>query len=270
MRTFLICHEDELLNRVAMPRWLASYSTLTGIIVLRETREQKKRRIKREFKRIGAIRFLDVLAFRLYYALFLAHTDHQWEEKKLAELSGKYPELPVTTPILIAASPNSAEAREFLSRAAPEIVIARCKFILKEEVFTVPTDGTFVMHPGICPEYRNSHGCFWALANDDIERVGMTLLRIDRGVDTGPIFGHYHCNYDERHESHIVIQQRTVFDNLDELQNQLIAIHEGRAVPVDVTGRKSDAWGQPWLTKYLLWKRAARTRASHTQREERP
>jgi len=36
------------------------------------------------------------------------------------------------------------------------------------------------MHPGICPEYRNSHGCFWALANDDPERVGVTLLQIDK------------------------------------------------------------------------------------------
>jgi len=70
----------------------------------------------------------------------------------------------------------------------------------------------------------------------------MTLLRIDRGVDTGPVFGHYRCHYDERSESHIVIQHRTVFDNLDTLQKQLIDIYEGRAVPVDVTGRKSGAW----------------------------
>ena len=116
------------------------------------------------------------------------------------------------------------------------------------------------MHPGICPEYRNSHGCFWALANDDLERVGMTLLRIDRGVDTGPTFGYYRCAYDEKKESHIVIQHRTVFDNLDALQTQLMQIHQGGAKPIEVNGRKSAAWGQPWLTKYLHWKRAAKTR----------
>jgi len=42
------------------------------MIVLRETRQQKQRRIKREMKRVGFLRFLDVLAFRLYYATFLA------------------------------------------------------------------------------------------------------------------------------------------------------------------------------------------------------
>jgi hypothetical protein len=85
----------------------------------------------------------------------------------------------------------------------------------------------------------------------------MTLLRIDQGVDTGPIFGHYHCSYDERHESHIVIQDRMVFDSLDILRPKLEAILEGRAVPVDVSGRTSAAWGQPWLTKYVAWKWAA-------------
>ena len=54
---------------------------------------------------------------------------------------------------------------------------ARCKVILKEKIFGIPRVGTFVMHPGICPEYRNAHGCFWALVRRDLERVGMTLLR---------------------------------------------------------------------------------------------
>jgi hypothetical protein len=260
MRTFLICHEEEILNRIALPRWLASFSTLAGMIVLRETSAQKWRRIRRELNRVGLCRFLDVLAFRLYYAAFIARADRDWEQQRLAELDRRYPEIPELTPILFSSSPNTPQAREFIRNAAPDLMLARCKFILKEEVFTIPKNGTMVMHPGICPEYRNAHGCFWASANDDLKRVGMTLLRIDRGVDTGPIFGHYRCHYDERKESHIVIQARTVFDNLDALQKKLLDVHEGRAVPIDASGRSSVAWGQPWLTKYLHWKWAARKR----------
>src|ERR1700704_1381205 len=144
MRTFLICHEDEPLNRMVLPRWLASFSTLTGIIVLRETRQQKERRIKRELQRVGVLRFLDVLAFRLYYAAFLADTDRQWEHKRLAELCRRYPAIPDTTPILVSSSPNTGEAREFLRSAKPDLMLARCKFILKEETFTIPPSGTFV------------------------------------------------------------------------------------------------------------------------------
>ena len=116
------------------------------------------------------------------------------------------------------------------------------------------------MHPGVCPEYRNAHGCFWALAHRDLERVGMTLLRIDRGVDTGPVYGYYSYPFDEVAESHMVITHRVVFENLDALRHKLEEIHDGLAEPIDTRNRKSQAWGQPWLTRYLAWKHAARER----------
>ncbi|HXW89062.1 MAG TPA: formyltransferase family protein [Terriglobales bacterium] len=257
MRTFLICHQEEVLNREVLPRWLASFSELGGIVVLRETGKQRRRRIQREFARVGALRFLDVVAFRLYYRLFQGAADRRWQMEKAAELCQRYPGVPATTPVLVSPSPNSPQVRDFIHHACPDLMIARCKVILKESIFSIPPEGTFVLHPGICPEYRNAHGCFWALANRDFARVGMTLLRIDRGVDTGPIFGYYHCAYDERRESHIVIQDRMVFDNLEVLRQRLEAIRKGQAVPLDVSGRSSAAWGQPWLTKYVAWKRAA-------------
>jgi hypothetical protein len=49
-----------------------------------------------------------------------------------------------------------------------------------------------------------------------------------------------------------------VFDNLEELRGKFEEILAGRAIPIDVSGRRSQAWGQPWLSAYLRWKRAAR------------
>jgi methionyl-tRNA formyltransferase len=114
------------------------------------------------------------------------------------------------------------------------------------------------MHPGICPEYRNAHGCFWALANGDPDNVGMTLLRIDRGVDTGPVFGYFRVNPADRSESHIVLQHRTVLDHLDAIRDRLLQIAAGTASPIPTSGRPSAVWGQPWLTAYLRTRRGAR------------
>jgi methionyl-tRNA formyltransferase len=131
--------------------------------------------------------------------------------------------------------------------------------ILKRTIFEAPRLGTFVLHPGICPEYRNAHGCFWALANRDLERVGMTLLRVDPGIDTGPVYLHATCAFDELADSHTVIQYRAVFDNLDAIGSTLKALCRGEAVhPVPTAGRRSAEWGQPRLTDYLAWKAAAR------------
>ncbi|HVF91172.1 MAG TPA: formyltransferase family protein [Blastocatellia bacterium] len=259
MKTLLICHEGASLDREALARWMAAFSDLSGIVLLRENRQRVGRRIKREIKRVGVARFFDVLAFRFYYRLFLARKDRIWEDAKLEELRALYPELR-DVDVLVTHSPNSAEAEEFIRRAAPDIVIARCKTLLKESVFSIPSRGTLVMHPGVCPEYRNAHGCFWAMACDDLGNVGMTLLKIDKGVDTGPVYGYYGCEYDEVNESHIVIQHRVVLDNLCELQEKMREIYEGRAAALETGGRPSNTWGQPWLSSYLRWKSRARVR----------
>jgi folate-dependent phosphoribosylglycinamide formyltransferase PurN len=261
MRTVLICHADDALNRDGLARWLASFSDLAGVVVIHEPRQRLWRRVRREWRRVGFWRLLDVFAFRLYYRLALRDRDRAWEEARLAELRAAYPELTPATEILHTPSPNSPEAVAFVRRLAPDLTLARCKTLLKPAVFEAARSGTFVMHPGICPEYRNAHGCFWALARGDLGRVGMTLLRIDRGVDTGPVFGHYRCDLDEE-DSHIVIQHRVVFDNLARLRAKLQEIADGRARPVDTAGRASAEWGQPWLTAWWAWRRQARRRAA--------
>ncbi len=86
----------------------------------------------------------------------------------------------------------------------------------------------------------------------------MTLLKIDRGVDSGPVLGYYSYSFDEGRESHIVIQHRVVLENLDALREKFLEIYAGTAIPLSTSGRSSNEWGQPWLTKYLEWKSRAK------------
>lgn len=261
MRTLLICHDEALLAREGSTRWLASFSDLAGVVILHEPRKRLWRRVRSEWKRVGW-RLFDVAAFRLYYRLRLAKTDDAKLGQLLDALRQRYPAPPPDVPILHTESPNSPETVDFLRQAAPDVVIASCKQILKPRVFSIARTGTFALHPGICPEYRNAHGCFWALANNDLSRVGMTLLKIDAGVDTGPVYGYFTYDYDELHDSHLVIQRRMMIENLDEIAVRLQEIHDGHAVPIDTTGRASGVWGQPWLSAYWRWKRAAARRAA--------
>lgn len=260
MKTLLICHQDDALHREGIARWLASFSRLSGILIIDETRRTVWRRARRELRRVGTLRFADVLAFRCYYKLFLARGDRTWEERALWNICRKYPPVGEEPPVFRAETPNSAAAEAFVRSCSPDIVLALCKMIMKPRIFSIPPRGTFVLHPGICPEYRNSHGCFWALVNGDVDKVGISLLRIDAGVDTGPVYGYYSYPYDELLESHVVIQQRAVVDNLDALREKLVAIQGGAATPIDTTGRASATWGQPWLTSYIKWKHSAKRR----------
>jgi hypothetical protein len=232
---------------------------LAGLLVIRDEPGRLWRAARREVRRVGAMKFLDVVAFRAYARVALAGGDAAWKDARLASLRAAYPADLQQVPRIAVSSPNSAEAKAFLEALRPDLAIARCKVILKREIFETPRLGTFVLHPGICPEYRNAHGCFWALANRDLGRVGMTLLRVDPGIDTGPIYLHGTCDFDEVRDSHAVIQYRAVFDNLDRIGAILLALHRGEDVPtVPTAGRASAVWGQPRLTDYLRWKRAAR------------
>ena len=256
MKTVLICHKDSLLSYHGIANWLHAFSDLAGIVVIEEKKNKKMDRIKKELKRSGLGGLIDVFLFRFYYRFILQNKDRLIEQSILDQVKTKYGALNLGKIDQVTVStPNAKAAEEFIQSKQPDFVIARCKFLLKERVFSIPKFGTYVFHPGICPEYRNAHGCFWAIMNKDYDNVGMTMLKIDKGVDTGPIFGYFTYDYDPVKESHVTIQSRVVFDNLEGIKDKLNEIYQGTAQPLVIDKqRKSNIWGQPRLTKFLGWK----------------
>jgi hypothetical protein len=246
----LICHADAAIDRDGLTRWLGSFSDYAGTLVIDEPAKRKRRRLAREIERVGYLRFLDVLGFRANYALFRSARDRRWVRDQLEDLRRRFPNRP-ESPELVVQSPNSTAAEAFVQEQQPDLVIARCKTLLREQVFSIPTLGTYVLHPGICPEYRNAHGCFWALASGDRANVGTTLLRIDRGVDAGPVFGYFCVQADPRLESHLITTHRALLEHLDAIRDKLLEIEAESAIPIDTAGRRSATWGQPWLTAHL-------------------
>lgn len=240
--------------------------SLAGLLIIRDRPGRLWSAVRNEMRRGGLLGLADALAFRVYARLMLRQRDAAWEATELVRIRARYPANLDGVPRLVVRDPNSEEARAFIERLAPMLVIARCKFILEPQIFELARVGSFALHPGICPEYRNAHGCFWALALRDLERVGMTLLRIDRGVDTGPVYLQATYPFDELHESHTVIQRRVVLENLEAIQDTLISLcRDDGVMPMSTAGRSSAVWGHPRLSDYLGWKRVAHSthHASH-------
>ena len=253
----LICHDDDRIDTEGLTAWLANSMELVGVIKLREGKDRLVRRVRKEISRVGWLRFLDVIAFRLYYRLLLARRDRAWIDQEIRRLRSRYPADLGGVMTLVTHDPNGPAVEAFLRWTRPHLMVARCKSLLKPEIFRIPSHGTYVLHPGICPEYRNAHGCFWALVNRDTRRVGMTLLQVDAGVDTGPVLLQSSYHFDELSESHTVMQYRVVLENLDSIADVLRAAWHGQAQPLPVKRRRSVTWGQPWLSAYFRWKRAA-------------
>jgi len=257
-RIALICHRDEPFDRELVSRWLESFAELVGIAEIEERRTVRWRRLRAEARRVGVVRLLDVLAFRIYYRVARARDDASWERTAIARAPQACRAPDRAVPVLRTQDPNDEAVRGFLERVAPDLVVARCKWLLRRAIYSVPRLGTFVLHPGICPQYRNAHGCFWALAADDPGNVGMTLLAIDEGIDTGPVYGYYRYPFDALQESHVRIQHRVFLENADAIRDRLLALVAGSATPLRVGSVPSRNWGQPWLTAHLRYRRKLR------------
>ena len=251
----LVCHGDDAIDCQGISAWLHCNFNLAGIVVLNDKPGSVLQKLKREYRRVGLWRLLDVIVFRLYYQLRHARRDALWVKQQVKVLQTRYPADLTGIPRLQAFNPNTSEVRDFIAQLKPDFTLARCKYILKPEIFSIPRHGTFVLHPGICPRYRNAHGCFWALANRDLDNVGMTLIRVDSGIDTGPSYLQSSYRFDEMRETHVVIQHRVVLENLDAITRVFYALVNDTARPLTMQNTFSKNWGQPWMSAYLHWKR---------------
>jgi len=74
-----------------------------------------------------------------------------------------------------------------LQGAKPDvIVIVAYGKILPQSVLELPRMGCINVHYSLLPAYRGAAPVNWALVNGE-EKTGVTLMKLDRGLDTGPI-----------------------------------------------------------------------------------
>ena len=75
-----------------------------------------------------------------------------------------------------------------LARFKPEaIVVAAFGQILPQAVLDIPCYGCLNIHPSLLPKYRGASPVTAAILAGD-EFAGVSVMRLDAGMDTGPYF----------------------------------------------------------------------------------
>ncbi len=78
--------------------------------------------------------------------------------------------------------------RALLERYHPEaVVIVGYGQIIPTDLLSIPKHGWINLHASLLPKYRGAAPVQWALINGEAT-TGVTTMRIDAGLDTGPIF----------------------------------------------------------------------------------
>ena len=83
-------------------------------------------------------------------------------------------------------SHNGPECLELLAALKPDIVVVYGTLIIGRKVIAA-CPRIINIHTGYSPNYRGSDTVFWALHNADMDYMGVTVHRLDAGVDTGAI-----------------------------------------------------------------------------------
>lgn len=79
------------------------------------------------------------------------------------------------------------EVREAYLEIKPDLcILAFVTDIIPETLLDIPTVGTICYHPSLLPRHRGASGINWAVIQGDT-RTGLTILWVDKGIDTGPI-----------------------------------------------------------------------------------
>ena len=83
---------------------------------------------------------------------------------------------------------NDAGTEKIIRDWAPDIIVAaRFSLIFKANVESIPPLGIFNIHPGTLPGYAGLFAPLRAILHAE-KKLGCTLHKVDRGIDTGPIY----------------------------------------------------------------------------------
>lgn len=146
----------------------------------------KRKLIKGRVRQIGWIKVVNQFFFQLFAVSLLKRISRKRYRGLLDSLGLDMSELPESK-IRRVGFVNSELCICTLKDLKPDIVIVNGTSIISQKVLSC-TSAIFInTHVGITPQYRGVHGGYWALRKGDLENFGVTIHRVDRGIDTGDI-----------------------------------------------------------------------------------
>lgn len=204
--------------------------------------------IRRRIKRLGLLTVVDQLAFMAAGKII-----GRASRGRIAEIltQADLHDAPLADPLRVS-SANAPETIDALKALEPRVVVVNGTRILSRKLLQC-TPAVFInTHAGITPAYRGVHGGYWALAQGDAERCGVTVHLVDTGIDTGEVL--YQARIEPtRRDDYFTYPYLQLAAGVPLLARAVQDAFEDRLAPCRVGGPSSQ-WSHPGLTGYV-WRR---------------
>lgn len=134
--------------------------------------------------------------------------------------------IPVFQPVKI----KEQEAVEVLRGYQADVfVVAAFGQILSEEILTMPKYGCVNIHASLLPKYRGAGPIQWAIIDGE-QKTGITIMQMDKGVDTGDILLQKEVQIDAR-ETGDSLHDKLAAMGAELIVEALSKIEAGQVVP---------------------------------------
>jgi formyltetrahydrofolate hydrolase len=153
--------------------------------------------------------------------------------------------------VTLVSSINDSKAIEAIRSKPVDVVVVSGTRILSQAVLSASTAPFLNLHAGITPLYRGVHGGYWALANHDHQSFGVTLHRVDAGIDTGAILSQARFE-PEAEDSFVSYPLLQLSKGIPLLKNALRQIIVGEPLKSQAPpAGPSRLWSHPTFSEYL-------------------
>lgn len=82
---------------------------------------------------------------------------------------------------------NTPANVDYIRSLKPQIIAVYGTFLIGKEIIDICPDRILNLHAGLSPYYRGSATNVWPFYNRELEYIGMTVHKIDSGIDSGEI-----------------------------------------------------------------------------------
>lgn len=154
--------------------------------VILEEPVRKKEFLKKRIKKLGLGKVIGQILFQFSVAKYLELVSGKRKRKILEYYQLDDRSIPINKVIKLK-SVNDPESIDVLKKIDPDLVIVNGTRIISKEVLNSISVKFVNIHAGITPKYRNVHGAYWAVVNNDLDNCGVTVHLVDPGIDTGNI-----------------------------------------------------------------------------------
>ncbi|MGA7314127.1 MAG: formyl transferase [Silvibacterium sp.] len=183
MRGVVLLLDSSELSRIIYDALAGQFSIEA---VVREGRIPRPTFLKRRLKKLGWRTLFGQIVFAKCIVPWLRRETAVRRAAILQEYGMKEVPIPAQR-VIDVSSVNDARTVSLLKELSPRVVVVNGTRILDENLLNATSAVFLNTHVGITPLYRGVHGGYWALAVGDPEHFGVTVHKIDKGIDTGSI-----------------------------------------------------------------------------------